>query len=91
MYEDWPLLELRAPELRSDPQSAAVLASSDCTAVRAAVFAFGMVALAGLAVRWICMLYTRCQATNHRSDPEQHRERFQLGQTQGYGVENNLH
>jgi hypothetical protein len=46
MYEDWLLLELCA---RSDPQSAAVLASSDCTAVRAAVFTFGMVALAGLA------------------------------------------
>jgi hypothetical protein len=48
-YEDWLLLELCAPELRSDPQSAAALASSDCTAVRAAVFAFGMVALAGSA------------------------------------------
>jgi hypothetical protein len=48
MYEDGLLLELCAPELRSDPQSTAVLASSDCTAVRAAVFAFGMVALAGL-------------------------------------------
>ncbi len=39
------------------------------------------------------MLYTRCQAANHRGDPEQHRERFQLGQTRfqlgqtpGYGV-----
>jgi hypothetical protein len=49
MYEDWLLLEFWcAPELRSDPHSAAVLTSSDCTAVRAAVFAFGMVALAGL-------------------------------------------
>ncbi len=87
MYEDWPLLELRATELRSDPQSAAVLASSDCTAVRAAVFAFGMVALAGLASPVeLRMLYTRCQAANHRGDPEQHRERFQLGQTPGYGV-----
>ncbi len=81
---DWLLLELCAPELRSNPQSAAVLASSDCTAVRASVFAFGMLALAGLASRVeLRMLYTRCQAANHRGDPEQHRERFLLGQTPG--------
>jgi hypothetical protein len=35
------------------------------------------------------MLYTRCQAANHRVDPGQHRERFQLGQTPG--TANNLH
>jgi hypothetical protein len=35
----WVLLELCAPELRSDPQFAAVLLQPDCTVVRAAAMA----------------------------------------------------
>jgi hypothetical protein len=55
LYADCLLLELCAPEFRSDPQSAAVLASSDCTAVCAGVFAFGMV---GWLVLWNCACCT---------------------------------
>ncbi len=71
-YEDWILLELCAPELRSDPQSAARLPGSSCCSI-------GMLALAEMAgpvdLR-VVQLMPSSKAYRGDPAPEQHRERF---------------